>query len=191
MMKPEAYVDIELRAGMGVTIPVLAGQVVQALHPGFQQSPGQFALAFPDLKVGETPTPGHRVRVFALSRAGLETLLDGLETPSRKDWLHVGRIRAVPQDWGGSWVAYERFRIPSRQGKGTPAQQEKRARLRRQRFGAARSLAFLKVHSASTGQLAVVTFHCRRQEKPGEAGLSDGYGLSRPSSQVWLPALED
>ncbi len=189
-MKPNVYADISLRANTGLLIPVLAGRVVEALHPAMARHPGCFALAFPYAKQGPTTTPGHHVRVFATDRTLLEGALDIIECETLRECVHAGRIRDVPADWAGNFVAYERFRIPSRRGKGTPEQMSKRQRIRHKRLAQARDLPFVKVHSKSTGQLAVLTFTTLIAPNKGLSGQPDAYGLSRPQATVWLPFIE-
>lgn len=189
LMKPNVYTDVRLRAGTGFLIPVLAGQVVQTLHTVIARHPNQFALAFPKSKGGELPTPGQCIRVFATDLAFLEGLINALEDSPFFSATVIEKVRDVPENWAGPWVSYERFRIPSRRGKGTPEQLSKRQRLRHKRLEESRTLPFLKIHSGSTGQRVVLTFSTRTSSNCDGGGEPDAYGLSRPETTVWLPLI--
>ena len=190
-MKPKVHMDLALQPGMGVTIPVLAGLAIQSIHGVLARHPGSVALWFPKMKAGENPTPGFSLRLFAETGEDLERAVLALRQPRYADLVKLGPVQAVPDAWAGPWVICERFRIPSRKGKGNAEQMQKRQRIRMKRLAEARQLPFVRVRSGSTGQAVTLTLTSRQAPSaPNPGGDPDSYGLSRPQSQVWLPKLE-
>jgi len=189
-MRPEHYVDIVLRGGAGVTVPVLAGKTMQVLHGVYARTPGRFATALPAMKHGEAPTPGHIVRVFSESGDDLDRLADAVEgVRNLRAFLTVARIKRVPDDTDPRMEEYRRFRIPSRKGK-SPEHQEKRMRLRLRRVTESQEMPYVMLHSGSTGQSFSMFVLRVSPSEPGTIGEPDSYGLSRSTVHVPLPVIQ-
>ena len=189
-MKPDHYADIILRSDAGVTIPVIAAQVMRVLHTCFQARPDTYALAFPEMKFGEDPKLGRVLRLFAGSQSEVEHALDQVENDDRlKPFALIGRIRQVPADYDGGWVTYQRYRIPARRGK-SPTHQEKRLRLRAKKLDEARLLPYLILKSTSTQQtFSLIIEQQKHVLALSRDGTPDVYGLSRKEAPVFLPTL--
>lgn len=189
-MMPNVWMDVRLRPGMGVTVPVLAGLAVQAAHGVMARHPDTVALLFPKMISGQNPTPGFCIRLFAQDVAAITAVAEAVCCPALAGCMEPGGVQRVSTPWSGSIVCCERFRIPARAGRGTPAQLEKRQRLRHKRLAEARMLPFLRVYSASTQQTVTLTLRQGKSTGAELGGCPDAYGLSRPSHTVWLPDLD-
>lgn len=203
-MRPKHYCDIGLLAGMGIEVPILASEVMAALHVAMARSPGTYALDFPQMRVavkgrGATDfnqaTPGAVIRIFAETKEAIDEIADYLEgTPRVSGYINVGRSRSVPDGFAGPYVACVRYRIPSANTarQTTDARKEKQLRIRENRLNTLRMLPWIGVVSASNGQAFRLTMQretVRSLPTDTAQGAPDGYGLSRTSSVVYLPAI--
>jgi len=189
-MRPDYYADLTLRSAAGVTVPVIASAVMQILHSVFTENPNRYALAFPTMKTGDTPTPGHILRLFSESRDEIEAACDRIEQNTRLNaFVITGRIRRAPEQYEGEWIEYQRYRVPARRGK-SEAHQEKRLRLRAKRLEEARNLPYFLLNSASTQQSFSIMIQQHIYAARSETiGATDSYGLSRKEAPLLLPRL--
>jgi CRISPR-associated endoribonuclease Cas6/Csy4 subtype I-F len=189
-MQPDYYADLTLRSAAGVTVPVIASAVMQILHSVFTENPNRYALAFPAMKMGDAPTPGHILRLFSESRDEIETASDRIEQNTRlSPFVITGRIRRTPEQYEGEWVEYQRYRVPARRGK-SEEHQEKRLRLRAKRLEEARNLPYFLLSSASTQQsFSIMIQQHIYPSRIEPTGSTDSYGLSRKEAPLLLPRL--
>lgn len=67
-MRPLLYIDIQVRYTQAedefsTAIPIMA-RLVRCLHGYFAQNPNKFAIAFPQLRMGEVRRMGNMIRIF-------------------------------------------------------------------------------------------------------------------------------
>ncbi|MBN6744206.1 type I-F CRISPR-associated endoribonuclease Cas6/Csy4 [Acidithiobacillus ferrooxidans] len=186
-MKALKYIDIHIHQGRDSQIPTAHGAsnlqaLLDVLHGAFVEFPGTFALAFPDVQVGEFRHPGRRVRIFAEdaeSLCGLRTLVDHSDSLDFRVKVK-GDVQEVPADFAGPWVEYRRFRIPGKTSR--------RPEFRAARIEKADTLPYIGVHSRSTDQYFVVYIDPIPTNGRLD-GVPGGYGLSVSSRAVSVPDL--
>jgi len=191
-MRPLRYMDFELLAsdtGAGIPGPVIASNLLQALHGFFAGHRGNYALALPGWGDGTMDTTGYpwrALRVFAPDLEALDRLMAGVANhPIVRDYTRPGFPRPVPPSFDGKWVEYRRYRISSRKA-GVDG-------LRHRRLTAAmeRALPYFKVRSRSNGQPFILAV----EPRPAPAGTvnaqvqPDSYGLSVQSRAFALPHI--
>ena len=193
----QRYSTIKLVPGAGLSLPVVAGEAVKALHFIYAQKKIPFALAFPSYAVesgSDRKTLGDQVQVFTADESGLNVILDSLEVDDLlRSFVHPGRIRKVPENWSGRWAAYVRFRIPNNNVREILPEYCKKghAKVREFRTKKAEVLPFLHYRSTSTGQKFAIHVEKKVYDEPLQAaGKPDSFGLSRTMSICALPLLE-
>ena len=130
-MKPQAYLDIRAfdapvadEAGDHPSIDYAAefatniatvGRIMWVLHGAMRAAPGVYALAFPQWQEGVKRMPGGHLRVFAESRAALQTLTNNVGAHRIvRDYAHLGYAKIVPAGFAGPYYEYRRFRLPGK-----------------------------------------------------------------------------
>lgn len=172
----------------------LAEELVKMLHAYLQENPESIAIALPRAQSGDDRRLGNVMRFFSDNPAPLEDLC-GLVDARRSisELVVIGRVRDVP-DNPGSWVAYTRFRIPSRkrQKKDTDTYYERRCRNRAEKAVKAQEIPSVFVTSSKNRDqefaLGIEIMHSANPDR-SMVGKLNGYGLSSVSSPVWLPDL--
>jgi len=188
------YIDVALLGGAGLTAWHLAAEMVRILHDHLHDNPGSVAIAFPKAKSGTVRKIGNVVRFFSDDRDALDQICSEIE--ARKaitDLVVIGRPREAP-DSPKSWVAYTRFRIPSRkrQKKDTDAYYERRCQNRAQKVSRVREVPSVFMTSSKDRDnvfgLGIEIMHSQEPDL-ASSGRLNGYGLSSASSPVWLPEI--
>lgn len=182
-MKPQHFVDIEVRGGEkggDIPHPVLAGAMLRVLHGVFREYPGKFALALPRRHFS-------RLRVFAETREDLDLLVSSVRNhPAIRNYGQIGYPDSVPSDFAGPWKRYSRFRIPTRKADRTPNNRLRRSRMEK---AEQKNIPFFPMISYTSGQR--FSLHVDIQNVSGclEECQPDSYGLSVASKPFALPDL--
>jgi hypothetical protein len=184
-MEPGVFVDFHLTAvrGSGMSASAVgASALFRALHAGFIQLPGRFALAFPRL---DSPSPQARLslfRVFAASIDDLAALHGVLKNGDGLGRLYEARFpEIVPGDFAGPWVSFRRARIHSRRHAANS-----RSSTMRQLDEA--GTTWIDMGSRENGQRFRLYLLATRHDTP-LTGLPNGYGLSTADAPLALPLL--
>lgn len=187
-MIPRHYLDFSLGGagnGAGLPPPVVAGAALKVLHGAFKQQAGRYALALPNFEA----TPFAALRVFAGEREHLDDLANSVEThPVMHDYALQGRIRKVPEPFGGAWREYRRYRIPARRACRKPNDDLRERRMARADMG---RFPYFILSSRSTGQqfglyVEILSIPAGSGEGVRDA-QPDSYGLSVSSRPFALP----
>lgn len=183
-MKFNSYFDIELLQTNGIVPAVLAGAVIQVLHGCFVELKKKFAIAIPGSEIFHF----NKIRVFGYSRNELDTLVKELEKISTmNNYCRICYPREIQEGYGGPWISYCRFRIPSRKSERNPGSQ-----LRNRRIETASKLPYVILSSQSTKQRFSLHFEVKRINQGIEnqmSGEPDTYGLARKNNLFFLPDL--
>jgi CRISPR-associated endoribonuclease Cas6/Csy4 subtype I-F len=172
----------------------LAKEVIKSLHQHLADHPGTVAAAFPKARSGDKRSVGNVIRLFSDDSAALDTLADRIESrKALRDLISVGRTREVPGD-PKSWVAYTRFRLPSRkrQKKDTDQYFERRCRLRAEKAAMLDKLPSIFMRSSTNMDNEYglgIEVMVSGSPDLSVTGQLNGYGLSSRSQPVWLPDL--
>jgi len=178
MVSTSHYADICITGG---GVPQVVGTLLYRIHGFLVRRVEEVAVAFPAYRGGDRPQFGPVLRCFGTVDA-LDTLLDSLENEP----LWIGkRIRSVPPVERHS--AFIRRQLPSRV-KSTTRNKEYAARRRQEMLQSMRAWPFTFVRSES-GQLEFpISLEKRTIDRlPEHNGTPSAYGLSRPSSVLYLP----
>lgn len=191
-MQSTAYCHIEVRGtsmkGHGTMIVPVLTQLMHVLHGIFSRYPNfHYAIDLPEMKNGTANKPafiGHMMRVFSSSRDGLDHLLDEIEQHEKlNDYLVIGRVRKVPENFNGKWVSLHRSRIAPR------TQPENR--FRELALQKSRQTPYFQVKSKSTQQSFSLLIDRRVYGSgtvPSEGKLNS-YGLSHSKMPFYLPDI--
>ena len=179
------YIDLHVAQSAGPSnTPVLA-RVFGLVHAVRQRQGIVLACAFPTMHMGHGCHPGNQLRLFGLARDVIDRVADELEAhPFVRDYVRLGRVRPVPENFNGLWTEYRRYRIPGRSSRLT----ESRAR----RIEAGNALPFLHSHSTSNGQafsIRVMAISHGHALDIADGIAPDSYGLSLPTRSFAVPNL--
>lgn len=182
----------------GQVVPGLVQVVHHQRHHGYD-----IALAFPDMEVGkalerdgvEQPRKiGSRVRFWA-EPATLEHLAGALDHHlSREgvggDTVTINMDLEAP-DTITEWVAYTRFRIPTRQRNRheNPGYRENRMRKRAEMLARQRLIPFLDMASSKGQRFGLGIEPVHTSQPPETQGQLNGYGISTKATPYWLPSF--
>ena len=183
------YVDLHVAQGAGVHATPIIARAFGLVHAVHQRQAIALACAFPTMRMGHACHPGNQLRLFGLARDAIDQVADELELhPFVREYVRMGRVRAVPEGFSGPWTEYRRYRIPGRSSRLT----ESRGR----RIEAGNSLPFLHSHSKSSGQafsirvLALPHTQALPQSLDKTTGIApDSYGLAVPTRPFAVPDL--
>lgn len=191
-MKPRFYIDMKLISSQDseLSTPVLANHAVRILHGAFRDQPGQFALALPACEPGKATSVGQILRVFATKPEPLMLLLGCIEGHHFvRDYCQLSTIVAVPEDFSGAWVRYQRYRTSNRNSErkkeGIPLRERRIAR------AAERGFPYFQVTSKSNMhgfRLYIEAILDKAPDSSNEAN-PDSYGLAVSSRPFALPAV--
>jgi CRISPR-associated endoribonuclease Cas6/Csy4 subtype I-F len=189
------YCTIKIIPAAGFSVPVIAAELVDALHYIYAKKKILFAVAFPGYSDDPVnKTPGDSLRIFTKVESELNIFLDALEVDDRiKPFIHIGRVRKTPENWSGKWVSYARFRIPNNNVSSDLPEycKEGHAKVRARRLSKGGNLPFLGHNSSSTGQRFNILIQKNVYDHPVQpSGQPDGFGLSRTRNICTLPLLE-
>ncbi|XOZ34849.1 type I-F CRISPR-associated endoribonuclease Cas6/Csy4 [Halomonadaceae bacterium KBTZ08] len=182
----------------GRIVPGLVQVVHHQRHHGHD-----IALAFPDMELGkalerdgvEQPRKiGHRVRFWA-EPATLEDLAGALDNHLARvgisgESVTINMDLEVPETIT-EWVAYTRFRIPSRQRNRNenPGYRENRMRKRADMLARQRLIPFLDMESSKGQRFGLGIEPVYASEPPQTQGQLNGYGISTKATPYWLPSF--
>jgi CRISPR-associated endoribonuclease Cas6/Csy4 subtype I-F len=181
------YLDIRVNQGRTAAEYTSHGamnmrELMAVLHGVFRDHPSQFAVAYPEMKIGPLRQLGGLVRIFAEDPAdllSLSHLLDRHDLLDFKVKVKPG-IQKVPTDYSGPWLEYRRIRVPN-----------KRSRLeecRKWRMKYVHNLPYFDIHSQSTNQYFTVFIEQLDGLQCNDA-YPDSYGLSVRSRPFAVPAV--
>lgn len=183
-MNPATYVDYTVKVGSRASMEEVsqgASCLMKALHAGFSEFKGKFALALPFIDASSPQKKISTFRVFA------ETMNDHVqlhEFVSRSTHFEksftAGFPKVVSPDFSGPYKAFSRIRIKSR------ADGEKR--LKKMLEVEADGSPWLNIQSSENGH----RFRMYLQSHVSDAltvGVLSGYGLSQAESLHFLPDI--
>lgn len=201
-MRAQFFFDIECRAGTAASTPVLLSQAWRQLHTrASRHEHVAFAVDFPEI-VAQQPGAardfplGSTLRAFTEEREAADALADALDHLLDASTHHVRRTRAAlaPADSAKlGWRIWHMQRLSGmRLPASTPVQERQAALARRfalveQQRARQASLPFVWMRS-STGQVFKLVLEHELTSIPA-FGEPNGYGLSRKSQQVSVPAV--
>jgi len=154
-MKPCFYVDyrIDLKGRpSSIEVAKASSGLLRTLHAVFEQMPGKFALALPEI---ENKFPMERISTFRVFAQTLEDLT-ALYSLAKKGGLIGVRFialhpEAVPENFQGEWVRFNRYRIPQEQNR-CADQKECSRRTKKGQHGSTCSVQVTINDSGSTSQ---------------------------------------
>ena len=118
-MKPKHYLDfIAIDGGEDAPSFVSLGKAYRVLHGAFGGSGGKYAIALPAAHAGATKrTTGGVIRVFASSPADLYELLEKVRGHRIiRDYVRLGVVQDVPEDFNGKWQTWQRVQVQKSAG---------------------------------------------------------------------------
>lgn len=179
MVSATHYADICVTGG---SVPQVIGTLLYRTHGFLTQNPETVAVAFPSYRSGDRPQFGPVLRCFGEPET-LNALLDTLENGE----LWIGkRIRPVPAHVSG-YSAFVRRQLPSRVQEQT-RNKAYAIRRRQDMLKAMSTWPYTFVRSQSKGLDLPFSIERRTSETcPEVNGVPNAYGLSRPSSMLYLP----
>lgn len=155
--------------------------LMHALHAGFSEIKGDFALAFPDLESKSTYKRLTTFRVFSKNKEDEEKLIEFIRSSRLSQSVYmVLAPRAVPADFSGEYASYSRVRIKSRDR----AQERFSTMTQLMNSGA----HWIDMRSKSNSN----NFRMYLSVKTSNAGTDgkvNSYGLSTAESPVFLPKI--
>ena len=179
------HIDLHATQSAGAPSTHTLARVFGLVHAVRQRKGLMLACALPTMHMGHACHPGNQLRLFGLTRDAVDQVADELEAhPFVRDYIRMGRVRAVPEAFSGPWTEYRRYRIPGRSSRLT----ESRGR----RIEGGNSLPFLHSHSQSNGQafsIRVLAVAHAQELDPRDAIAPDSYGLSVPTRPFAVPNL--
>lgn len=186
-MKPCFYVDyrIDLKGRpSSIEVAKASSGLLRTLHAVFEQMPGKFALALPEI---ENKFPMERISTFRVFAQTLEDLT-ALYSLAKKGGLIGVRFialhpEAVPENFQGEWVRFNRYRIPTR---AEPVRRSKRM-LKADEEGT----TWIDMLSSSNDQRFRFYISMNKVSAPesGCAPDANAYGLSTSDAPVPLPYI--
>jgi len=175
------YFEINLIPIEDMAMGALLNQVVHRLHkmPGMNEK--RYALTFPNVK-GQAL--GSTLRIFGRDTGAVQSLYDGLSLQYFfRDYSNVGAIKSIEMDYSGTWIAFSRFRIPSKKS------DRNNSGLHERRFREAQAMPFLHVKSTSTKREFIMRVKVTRQKRMQGAFEPNSYGFGSIDNPVWLPDI--
>lgn len=192
-MMPRMYFDIEAVVAVedtGMSAPVLRGRMLALLHPLFAAKPHTYALAIPAGRQAFCDKGGGMVRIFASGREDLDALAASLvQLPWMRDYARLHYPVAVPEDYGGAWVAFRRYRIPTLKSDRKTGAEAGQLRQRRILGMQKEKMDYFVVNSRSTGQHFTLAVRRESGTPPQAECLPNSYGLCSAHNLFCVPDL--
>ncbi len=185
-MKPNHFIDIQIiRLGNSedMSSPALRGRLLSILHSLFRQNPGTYALAIPSGR--------QSLRIFATEAPELESLRANLSSmPWIRDYARIGDVAAVPQEFKGPWVSYQRYRIPTVKSDRNAVDGISKLRDRRLQSAFDAGNDYFNIYSGSTKQRFTLIVRSLIGIPIKSDVVPNSYGLGSTENPVFLPQLD-
>lgn len=181
-MNPQIYFDITVNADAQkeLTIPIME-RCFNILHRVFRASPNRYVIALPYARIGKRRFPGTVIRIFAENRNDLDELVNNIrDHPIIRDYVNFGYPRSIPDNFGGPWREYRRYRITNRKSR--------LEKCREYRLKNASNFPYFKTVSKTNGNLFGIYITVLEKNCGGDC-QPDSYGLSVADRSFALPVI--
>lgn len=159
-----------------------ASLLMKALHAGFSEHKGQFALALPHL---DESSPQKKISTFRVFAESLSDHMQLHEFVTRSGYLDKHFVasfpKTVPVDFAGPYKAFSRIRIKSRAA-GVQ-------RLKKMLEVDTNGNAWINMQSRENGHRFPMYLQSHTSVTATTPGVLNGYGLSNSESLLFLPDL--
>lgn len=184
-MKPLFYVDYQVNVGMKADmgeVAQAASRLFRALHAGFSEFQGLFALDLPSIGLDNPISRLRKMRVFSESAEDHAKLASFLENSGYDNLFSSSSVKSVPDLFDGQYRVLRRIRIRSRergiQRIKTMKELEKNGNI------------WLTIKSSENKNHFRFYFEAHVVDgPPRESGEPSNYGLSIGETPVYLPVI--
>lgn len=183
-MKPATYVDYTVKVGNRASMEEVsqcASFLMRALHAGFSEHKGKFALALPHL---DESSPQKKISTFRVFAESMNDHMQLHEFVTRSGYLDKHFVasfpKTVPVDFAGPYKAFSRIRIKSRAA-GVQ-------RLKKMLEVDANGNSWINMQSRENGHRFPMYLQSHTAAA-GTEGVLNGYGLSQTDNLLYLPDL--
>ena len=173
------YFDICFHASEEMQDQVFINEGVALLHGMPQMNNREIAIGFPR---HNKDAIGSTIRVYAPEIESVKSLKNILRKELVfRDYATIGNIKTIRSSATDKWIAYCRFRIPSK------ASDRNNTQLHERRKDEAQSMPYVFVNSNSTKRSFMLRIKILSTEEPKEGFSPNAYGLGSVANPVWLP----